>query len=219
MRVDREVDGDLERLLRHLALELADRLGHELAVEVEADGRDVARLLAAEQVARAADLEVAHRDLEPGAEVGELADRAQALVRLLGERAVRWVQQVRVRALPASTDAAAQLVHLREPEQVGAVDHERVHRRHVEAALDDRGAHEHVVLVLPEVHHHPLEPALVHLPVRDRDPRLGHELADVLGGEVDVLHAVVHEEHLALAEQLTPDGLRRRHGRRTRRRR
>ena len=124
--------------------------------------------------------------------------------------AVGRVQQVRVRALTAAADAAAQLVELREPEQVGAVDDERVHRRHVETALDDRRAHEHVVLVLPELLHDPLEPALVHLPVRDRDARLGHELAHVVGDVLDVLHAVVHVEHLTLAQQLAPDRLRHR---------
>ena len=55
--------------------------------------------------------------------------------------------------------------------------------------------------------HDLLEPALVHLPVRDRDPRLGHELAHVGGDVLDVLHAVVHVEHLALAQQLAPDRL------------
>ena len=30
----------------------------------------------------------------------------------------------------------------------------------------------------------------------------------LLGHELDVLHAVVHEEHLALAQQLAPDRLR-----------
>ena len=176
----------------------------------------MARLLGAEQVARAADLEVAHRDLEARAEVGELADRLQPLVRLLGELVVGRVQEVRVRALAAPADAAAQLVELREAEQVGAVDDERVHRRHVEAALDDRRAHEHVELVLPELLHHTLEPALVHLAVRDRDPRLGHELAHVGGDVLDVLHAVVHVEHLALAQQLAPDRLRHRTRCRTR---
>ena len=71
---------------RHLAGELADRFGHHLDVEVEADRGDVTRLLGAEQVAGAADLEVAHRDLEPRTEIGELADRLQPLVRLFGER-------------------------------------------------------------------------------------------------------------------------------------
>ena len=118
------------------------------------------------------------------------------------------MEQVRVRALPASTDAPSQLVELREAEQVGPVDHERVHGGHVEPALDDRRAHEHVVLVLPEVLHDPLEPRLVHLPVRDRDPRFGHQRAHVLGDELDVAHAVVHVEHLTLAQQLAPDRFR-----------
>ena len=169
--------------LAHFAGELADRFGDHLDVEVEADRGDVTRLLGAEQVARAADLEVAHRDLEAGTEVGELADRLQALVRLLGERTIARIQEVRVRALPAPADPAAQLVELREAEHVGPVDDERVHRRHVEAALDDRRAHEHVVLPLPELGDDPLEPAFVHLAVRDRDARVGHELAHV-GGDV-----------------------------------
>ena len=114
-------------------------------------------------------------------------------------------------ALPAPADPAAELVQLREPEHVGAVDDERVDRRHVEAALDDRRAHEHVVLALPELVHDPLEPALVHLAVRDRDPHFRHELAHVGRDVLDVLHPVVHEEHLAFAQQLAPDRFRRPH--------
>src|SRR6185436_20691375 len=105
---------------------------NHLDVEVEADRRDVTRLLRAEQAARAADLEVAHRDLEAGAEIGELADGLQPLVRLLGELVIARVQEVRVRALPAATDSTSQLVELRETEPIRAVDDERVHRVHVE---------------------------------------------------------------------------------------
>ena len=208
VRVDGQVDRHLDRLGRDVAGQLADGLGDHLAVEVEPDGGDVTRLLAAEQVSGTPDLEVAHRDLEAGPEVGELADRLQALVRLLGEHAVGWVEEVRVRALAAPPDPSAQLVHLREAEQVGAVDDERVDRRHVETALDDRRADEHVVLVVGEVEDDTLEPALVHLTVRDRNARVGDELAHVLRYEVDVLHAVVHEEHLALTQELTADRLR-----------
>ena len=49
--------------------------------------------------------------------------------------------------------------------------------------------------------------ALVHLAVGDGHPGLGHELADLGRHLVDVLHPVVHEEDLALAEQLAADGL------------
>ncbi len=184
-----------------------DRLGDELAVQVEADRGDVPALRAAEQVARTADLEVAHRELEARAEVGELADRLEPLVRLLAQHPVGRVEQVGVGTLAPPADPAPQLVELREAEQVRAVDDHRVHGRHVEPALDDRRAHEHVVLASGEVEHDALEPALVHLAVRDRDARLGHELAHLRGDVLDVLHPVVDVEDLPLAEQLAPDRL------------
>ena len=75
------------------------------------------------------------------------------------------------------------------------------------------------MLVLPELLHDPFEPAFVHLAVRDRDARFGHELAHVGGDVLDVLHAVVHVEHLAFAQQLAPDRLATRRAGRARRRR
>ena len=119
--------------------------------------------------------------------------------------AVGREEQVGVGPLPGPADPAPQLVELAEAEQVGPVDDERVHRRHVDARLDDRRADEHVVLALPEVEHDLLERALVHLAVGDGDARLGHEVAHVARGVLDVLHPVVHVEHLALAQQLAAD--------------
>ena len=98
-------------------------------------------------------------------------------------------------------------MHLTEAEQVGAFDDQRVHRRHVDARLDDRGAHQHVVLAVPEVLHDGFERAFVHLAVGDRDARLGHELAQASRGGVDRLHPVVHPEHLALTEEFAADRL------------
>ena len=113
-------------------------------------------------------------------------------------------------ALAAASDPSSQLVELRESEQVGAIDDERVHRGHVEPALHDRGADQHVVLAIGEIEHHPLEPTFVHLPVRDRDARLGDQMAHLLGHVLDVLHPVVHEEDLTLTEELASDRLRHR---------
>jgi hypothetical protein len=50
-----------------------------------------------------------------------------------------------------------------------------------------------------------LEPALGHLPVRDRHARLGHHGPDPLGGLVDRVDPVVEEERLALPGQLALD--------------
>ena len=153
--VGRHVELDLGRLARRLALHLGDGLVDHLDVEVVADRGDVAALVLAEQVARAPDLQVAHGDLEPAAQLRRLADGAQALVGLLGQDAVGGVEQVGVGPLAAPADPAPQLVELAQPEQVGPLDDERVHRRHVDAGLDDRRADEDVVVALPEVHRPP----------------------------------------------------------------
>src|SRR5204862_3794690 len=57
----------------------ADALLEQLAVELEADRRDVPALLRAEQIAGAANFQVAHRDFEAAAQRGVLLDGADAL--------------------------------------------------------------------------------------------------------------------------------------------
>ena len=46
----------------------------------------------------------------------------------------------------------------------------------------------------------------MHLPVADQDLRLGDDLAQVAGDQLDVVHAVVHEVHLTAALHLAHDG-------------
>jgi hypothetical protein len=151
VRVDRQLDLDLGRACLALALEVGDGLADHPDVEVEADAGDVAGLLPAEQVAGAADLEVLHGDLHAGAEVGVRRDRLEPVVRGLGERLVRRVEEVRVRPLTSAADAAPQLVQLGEPELVGPLDDKGVGVGDVETGLDDRRAHQDVEAALPEV--------------------------------------------------------------------
>ena len=201
-RLDRQVDRHGHRLGAFGLLVLLDRLGHHADVQVEADALDVPGLLVAEQVAGAAQLQVLHRHVESGAERRVLRDRRQAVVRLLGQRLGRIVQEVCVRALAAAADAPAQLVQLREAEAVGSVDDQRVRVGDIQTGLDDRRAHEHVDVAMPEVADDLVELLLPHLAVRDADARLGHELVDLRRRLRDVLHAVVHVEHLSPAQQL-----------------
>src|SRR5439155_3244441 len=117
------------------------------------------------------------------------------------------VQQVGVRALGAAADAPADLVELGEPEDVGALDDQRVRLRDVDARLDDARGHEDVRLAAHEAQHPRLERALVELPVGDLelDPRA--QPAQALRGLVDRLDAVVDEERLATALLLAHDRL------------
>ena len=68
----------------------------------------MAGLLAAEQVAGAADLEVLHRDRHAAAEVGVLGQRGEPLVGGLGERLLGRVEEVGVGPLAGPADAALQ---------------------------------------------------------------------------------------------------------------
>ena len=150
-----------------LAGELGDGLAQQLDVELEAERGDVPGLLRAEQLARAADLEVAHRDREAGAELGVVGERRQPRARLRRQlRGVR-IEQVRVGEDVGAADAPADLVELGEPERVGALDDQRVRLRDVEAGLDDRRRDEHVRVAAQEREHPLLELALAHLAVRD----------------------------------------------------
>ena len=64
-------------------------------------------LLGAEQVARAADLEIAQRELEPGAQLGELLEHPEAMLGLPVHAPVGGDQQVRVGLLPLAPDPPA----------------------------------------------------------------------------------------------------------------
>src|SRR5216117_3572774 len=73
---------------------ISDRLFEQLGVHLEADGGDLARLLAAEDVSGAADFEIAGGDAESGAEVGKLLDGGQALARVGGQDAIARNEQI-----------------------------------------------------------------------------------------------------------------------------
>ena len=104
-----------------LAAQLAHRLLEQVRVELEPDRGDVPRLLLAEQVAGAADLEVVRGQPEAAAEVVELLQHAQPLLGVGGDQVLAGDHQVGVGAVVRAADAAADLVELRQAERVGAV--------------------------------------------------------------------------------------------------
>ena len=206
-RRDGQLHVGLEVLADLLALERGNRFLHQLRVQVEPDRGDVATLIRSEQVAGAADLQIVRGDLEAGAQLGELLQHLKALLGIAGDPPPGRNQQICIRALAAAADAPADLVELREAEVVRPVDEDGVRRRDVEAALDDGGAEEHVVLPVHELRHHSFQLPLGHLSVGHRDLRLRHELRQVVQHAGDGLDAVVQEEDLPPAGELPLDGL------------
>ena len=85
--VEREVEPHRAHERAAVAAQLGDGLGEQVAVELEADGGDVPRLLVAEQAAGAAQLEIAQRDAVARAELRVVGQRREARPCLLRELA------------------------------------------------------------------------------------------------------------------------------------
>ena len=171
-------------------------------VKLESDGLDVAALLAAEHVARAAQFQVERGDLEAGAEVAEFLERREPAARNVGEFILRRDQQIGVGAAIGAAHAAAQLIELAQAMAVGAIDEDGVGEGNVEAVLDDRGRHQHIVFVAHEGQHHALQFCFAHLTVAYGHARRGHQFLNARGDLVDGLDAIMDEINLAAALQL-----------------
>ena len=151
MRADIDIDEavHLEGFGRK-AFFLADGVAEQLDVHIVADVGQVAVLLAAEDISGAAEFEVAHGNLEAGAELGELLDGGEAFLGDFAQGLAALVGEVGEGPARGAADSAADLVELREAEMVGVLDDERVDVRDVDAGFDDSGADEDVDFVVDD---------------------------------------------------------------------
>ncbi len=148
---------------------------------------------------------IERRHAKAAAEIAELPDGRQPLLghrrqRLRGRR-----EQERVGRAIGTAHAPAELVQLREPVAVRAVDDDRVGVGDIEAVLDDRRRQQDVGPPLHEAKHRALELVFAHLAVADGDPRFGHEALQQRPDREDRFDAVVYEVHLTAARQLVAD--------------
>ena len=119
-----DVDGRRPVLRRHLlrAARLAHRLFEQVLVEFHTHLAHMAGLLVAQQVARAADVEVMAGEGEARAQLVEGLHHLEPALRRLGQRLAGRRREICVAAQLGPADATAQLVELRQAEHVGAVD-------------------------------------------------------------------------------------------------
>src|SRR5690606_16648244 len=139
---------------------------------------------------------------EAGSKVLERIDRLQPLDRIGRHGDPRRRHQVGIGAMMRTTDPAAQLVQLRQPEAVGAIDDDGICCRHIDAAFDDRRAQQDVEAAVVEIEHDLLELTLGHLAVPDTYGRFRNQRANTFGDAFDVLHPVVDEVDLSSALDL-----------------
>ena len=171
------------RLVEHRLGGLAGADG-ELAMVVALERGDPearqAALDEAQHVALAAQLPVALRELEAVADLGDrLEPRLRGLVGRVGDEHAE-------RRHLAAPDAAAELVELREPEPIRALDDHHRRLGHVDPDLDDRRADEHVQVAVAEARHLGVAVGGLQPAVHEPDPQRREQLAQAhrlgLGG-------------------------------------
>ena len=181
------------------AFERQHRLLQHLLVELDADFADMAGLLVAQQIAGAADVEIVGGQLEAGAERVQRLQHFQPPLGLRRDLAHGRQREIGIGALLGAPDPAAQLIELRQAEHVGAMHDQGVGGRDVEAAFDDVGREQHVVLAVVERGHDVFELGRRHLAVGDGDAHFRHGLVEERLGLGEVLDARADIERLAAA--------------------
>src|SRR5438874_7667244 len=182
-----------------LILEPTYGILQNLTVEFIANGSDVAALLRAEEVAGAADFQIAQGDLEAGAELGEFFYRFKSAAGHRRHAALAIQQKVGISSILIAAHASSKLVQIGKAITVRLVDKDGVDVGNIQAALDDRGRQEDVAFLLDEIEHGLFQLVLVHLAVSDGDARFRHHLLNLTGNILDVVNSVMNKINLAIA--------------------
>ena len=154
----------------------------------------------------AADFQIGRCDAEARTQLGELLNGRQALLRVVGQRPFIGDQKVGIGLVAASSDAAAQLVQLREAERVGPIDEDGVGVGHIDAGLDDGGGNQHIRLAAEKFQHHGFQRFGIHLSMRHDHARFGNELMQPGPGPLHRLHPIMDKVDLAASSELPEDG-------------
>ena len=197
----------LEEFLEFLVLQFFDSLGKNLLVGLVAEVGDEATLLGTQQVARTADVQILHGNVDAAAEVGEVLDGLQTPTGILRQGTQRRGHEVAEGLLVRPPHATAHLMQVAETEVVGTTNNDGVGIGDIEAALDDGGGDEHIVVVGGKGHHHTLQLLGVHAAVAHAHTRIGYILMYHRLQLRQLGDAVVDDEDLPVAAHLEAHGL------------
>ena len=167
----------------------------------------MARLLRAQQIARAPNLQVPHGNLKAGAELREIPDGAQPLFRHLRQGFIRPVGEVGEGMAAGAAHSAPELVKLAQTQPVGVFDNQGVYVGNVQTGLDDGGTHQHLDLSVGHGLHHIAEGVLAHFSVGHGDGDVRHSFVHGGGAPLDGLHPVVQIVDLSAPLHLPADGV------------
>ena len=204
---NQNVGGAIGALCRRFPLQLAGGLLQKLQIHVVSHVHHMAALLGTQHIAGAADLQVAHGDLETRAKLSKLADGGQPLLRHFAEGLAPAIGKIGVGVTAASAHTAADLVQLRQAHIIGIFDDERVHIGNVHTGLDDGGAHQNRNLAGVHAAHYIAHGFFAHPPVGNCYHGFREEILQLFGHAADGINAVMQVIYLAAPIQLPADGI------------
>ena len=145
--------------------------------------------------------------MDAASQIGEVLDGLQASARFRREGRERRSQQVAERFLIATPYPAAQLVQVTQTKVLRLIDDDCIHVRYIDAAFNDRGCYQHIIIVIDEVQNHFLQFLRFHLSMPYTDAGIGHQAMNHFLQFAQILDAVVHHKHLSVAAHLKADGI------------
>ena len=96
-------------------------------------------------------------------------------------------------------------MQLGQTESIRTINNQGIRVRNIQTGFHDGGTHQNVEIVVPKVNDDAFQLVLIELPVGNSNPRLGNKFLDMRGDRGDGVHAVVHVEDLAIAQELASD--------------
>ena len=188
-----------------IAFEGRHRVTQPAHVQIEADRMSVPRLGYPQEIPRAPQLEIPHRQQIPRSQFRMMLQQLHAplgfRIHVLGR------DEIAIRAPMPSPYPTPQLVQLSQTELVGLVDDHCVGVRDIQPRLYDHRGDQDLHLSRTERPHQIVQVAFLDLPVPHLHSGPRCQPAYALRYGLYCLNAVVHEEHLPASVQLAGNGL------------
>ena len=152
-----------------------------MLVQLYPDQTHVPGLGIAQQVARAAHVQIARADREPRTQPVECLQRAQPFQGARRDGVLALGEQQHLSTPMSAPDASAQLVKLRQAEAVGVDDRHGVGARHVQPRLDDVGRQKDIAFAPAEADHDVVDFGGGQLAMRLHHLQFGHDPGELFG--------------------------------------
>ena len=188
-------------------LQFRHSLGENLLIGFISQISNEAALFRTKQVARAADVEVLHGDVDARAEVGVVFNCLQSSSCIVGKQRERRCEQIAERLAGATSDSSSHLVKVGESEAMSSVNEDCVGVGNVNAVFDDGGRNEHVVVIVHKSRDDFFQFFRRHLSVPHGDAGIRNVASDQRGDVGKRGDARADDENLSVSAHLKVHGI------------